>query len=344
MLKERLRKLQRKLRARKIDLLVLGGRENLNSNVYYYAGDDSYPALLFVTPHEAKLLSTGEKPAEKEIAFEPLKNGRKQFAQALREFKPRSVAVDAESDYAAPAIFRLLKQRFAPKNFAKELEELRLIKDEQEKSAIREAQRLTKRCVSAVLERGVYGRTENAVAGALEAKARELGAALAAFPPIVVSGERTAIPHAAPSNKKIARGDVVVIDVGCRVREYCGDYSHSFYDGSNERKRDALAAAREAQREALRKAKPGVNGKALAEIALHVLRDYGFEAQSFRKAGLGLGHFLGLDVHEGPRLERTTLRRGMVFTVEPGIYERSAARGAGASGAFGCRFEDVVLL
>ncbi len=334
---ERLKRLQKKLAAAKIDLLVLGGRENPNANVYYYSGDDSYPALLFVTPREAKLLSTGEKPADSAIAFEQLKNGRKQFAQALREFKPkpRSVAVDAASDYAAPAIFRLLKQRFAPKNFAKELEDLRLIKDEKEKSAIREAQRLTKRCVSAVLERGVYGRTENAVAGALEAKARELGAALAAFPPIVVSGERTAIPHAAPSNKKIARGDVVVIDVGCRSRGYCGDYSHSFYDGADERKRDALAATREAQREALRKARPGVNGKALAEIALHVLRDYGFEAQSFRKAGLGLGHFLGLDVHEGPRLERTTLRRGMVFTVEPGIYERSS---------FGCRFEDVVFL
>lgn len=337
MFKERLFKLRRRLRAERVGLLVLGGRERCDANVFYFTGDDSFPALLFVTPSEAKLLSTGEDAKIDGVAFEPLVNGRKQFLKALLEFKPRkgAVAVDAASDYAAPIMFRLLKQGKKPKNFAKELGELRLLKDEREQRAIREAQRLTKKCVSEVFERGVYGKTENQVAGLLEAKAREFGAALSAFPPIVVSGERSAIPHATPSNKVIRRGDVVLIDVGCKRQNYCADFSTTLYDGGEKRKRDALEAAREAQREALRKAKPGVKGRTLAEIALHVLADYGFESSSFRKAGLGLGHFVGLDVHEGPRLERTTLKRGMVFTLEPGIYEK---------GCFGVRFEDLVFL
>jgi Xaa-Pro aminopeptidase len=333
--KERLSKLQRKLRSARVDLLVLGGRERCDANVFYHAGDDSFPALLFVTPDNAKLLSTGVKPENAEIEFEALTDGRKQFAASLKQFKPRNVAVDAASDYAAPLVFRLFERGFKPRNFSKELGELRLLKDAGEQRAIREAQRLTKSCVNEVLARGFYGKTENQVAGLLEAKARELGAALAAFPPIIVSGERTAIPHATPSNKKIARGDVVLIDVGCSFRNYCGDYSTTLYEGSDERKKNALAAVKEAQKEAFKKAKPGVKGRALAQIALHVLADCGFKESSFRKMGLSVGHFVGLDVHEGPRLEQTTLKRGMVFTLEPGIYERNS---------FGCRFEDMAFL
>ncbi len=335
----RLKRLQSALRRKHVDLLVLGGRERCDANVFYYSGEDSYPALLFVTPREAKLLSTSEGSKIEGIAFEQLVNGRKQFAAALKEFKPRSgaAAVDAASDYAAALMFRLLKQGRKPKNFSKELGELRFLKDETEKIALREAQKITKRCVSEVLERGVYGKTENQVAGLIEAKARELGAALDAFPPIVVSGERTAIPHATPSNRVMKRGDVVLVDVGCRVRGYCGDYSTTLYEGSDKRKRDALAAVKEAQKEALKKAKPGITGKALAEIALHVIADYGFADVSFRKAGLSLGHFVGLNVHEGSRLEQTTLKRGMVFSIEPGIYQNGV-------GGFGVRFEDLVFL
>ncbi|MEM0475240.1 MAG: Xaa-Pro peptidase family protein [Candidatus Norongarragalinales archaeon] len=335
MFEKRLSRLQRKLRALRIDLLVLGARERSDANVFYYAGDDSYPALFFVTPSEAKLLSTASEPLNSSVEFEALIDGGKQFAAALKQFKPRSVAVDAASDYAALLLFRFLKQGIKPKNFAKELGELRLFKDASEQRAIREAQRLTKHCVSKVLERGVYGKTEHQVAGLLEAKARELGAALAAFPPIIVSGERTAIPHAEPSNKLIRKGDVVLIDVGCKQRGYCSDYSTTIYDGGDERKTDALEAVKEARTEALKKAKPGVKGSALAQIALHVLADYGLEKTSFKKAGLSVGHFVGLEVHEGPKLERTTLQRGMVFALEPGVYEKKS---------FGCRFEDVAFL
>jgi Xaa-Pro aminopeptidase len=335
---KRLTRLQAALEAKRVDLLVLGTREVFNSNVFYYSGEESFPSLLFVTPDSARLysLSRPKTRALDVIEFERLDNFRKQFKRALDEAHASVVAVDTASDLAAPVTFDLIKRRKHSKPFGRQLFELRLIKDKIEANCLKRAQALSKKTVAEVLEKDLVGRSENAVAGMLEKTARDLGVALNAFPPIVLSGERAANPHGVPSSEKISRDKVLLFDVGVRFNYYCGDYSKTVYSGAGEQ-RDAVDAVQLALRAAMRKAKPGVKGKVLSKLAARVLEEKGFGENSFNKIGLSLGHFIGLDVHESLSLEKMTLRRGMAFTVEPGVYKQGA-------GGFGIRFEEMVVL
>lgn len=335
---KRLKRLQATLEAKRIDLLVLGTREAFNSNVFYYSGEESFPSLLFVTPDSARLysLSKPETRALDAVEFERLVNLRKQFKQALDATHANLVGVDTESDLAAPVTFDLIKRRKRVKPFGRNLFELRLIKDKTEAGCLKRAQALSKKTVAEVLEKDIAGRSENAVAGMLEKTARDLGVALNAFPPIVLSGKRAANPHGMPSGEKISRDKVLLFDVGVRFNYYCGDYSKTVFEGSGEQC-DAVEAVQQALQESMRKAKPGVKGKVLSNIAARVLKEKGFGDNAFNKVGLSFGHFIGLDVHESLSLEKTTLRKGMVFTVEPGVYKQGA-------GGFGVRFEEMVVL
>jgi len=335
---KRLKRLQAVLEEKRVDLLVLGTRESFNSNVYYYSGDDSFPCLLFVTPDSARLYSLARPKtrALSAIEFERLVDFRKQFKNFLNEARASVVAVDTASDLAAPVVFDLIKCGKRVKSFGRQLFELRLIKDASEAFCLKRAQALSKKTVAEVVGKELFGKSENVVAGMLEKIARDFGVALNAFPPIVLSGERAANPHGVPSVQKIARGKVLLFDVGVRFNYYCGDYSKTFFEGFGEQ-RDAVEAVECAFREALRKARPGVKGRVLSNAAFRVLKEKGFEKIAFNKIGLSIGHFIGLDVHESLSLEKMVLRKGMAFTVEPGVYKQ------GVNG-FGVRFEDVVLL
>ncbi|NYZ78120.1 aminopeptidase P family protein [Candidatus Micrarchaeota archaeon] len=335
---KRLKRLQAVLEAKRIDLLVLGTRECFNSNVFYYSGEESFPSLLFVTPDSARLysLSRPKSRALDVVEFELLNNFRKQFKQALNEARANVVAVDTGSDLAAPVTFDLIKRRKRVKPFGRNLFELRLVKDRIEANCLKRAQALSKKTVAEVLEKDLAGRSENAVAGMLEKTARDLGVALNAFPPIVLSGERAANPHGVPTSEKISRDKVLLFDVGVRFNYYCGDYSKTVYSGRGEQ-HDAVEAVQLALREAMRKAKPGVTGRILSKLAAGVLKEKGFGDNAFNKVGLSLGHFIGLDGHESLSLEKTTLRKGMAFTIEPGVYKQG-------TGGFGVRFEEMVVL
>ncbi len=337
---KRLKRLKATLETKGIDLLVLGTREGFNSNVYYYSGEESFPALLFVTPDSARLhsLSQPKTRALDVIEFERLVDFKKQFKQALDEARANVVGVDTASDVAVLATFDLIKRGKRVKAFGKQLLELRLIKDCIEAACLKKAQALSKKTVAEVLERNLVGRSENAVAGLLEKTARDLGVALNAFPPIVLSGERAANPHGVPSAEKISLNKVLLFDVGVRFNYYCGDFSKTVYaGGGGGEQRDAVDAVQLALREALKKAKPGVKGRVLSNAAFRVLKEKGFGEIAFNKIGLSVGHFIGLDVHESLSLEKAMLRKGMVFTVEPGVYKQ------GENG-FGVRFEEMVVL
>jgi Xaa-Pro aminopeptidase len=212
--------------------------------------------------------------------------------------------------------------------------ELRAVKDEGELDAIRAAARLADDALTEVLGRGLVGRTEREVALDLEFTMRRMGAEAASFPPIVAAGEHGALPHAVPRDVEIPRGTLVVLDLGARLDGYCSDCTRTFATGElPEAQSEAYEAVLAAQRLALDEVRAGVSCKAVDADAREAL-----ESRLGLSFEHGLGHGVGLEVHEGPRLARTAegeLEAGNVVTVEPGVY---------LPGEFGIRIEDLVAV
>jgi len=179
------------------------------------------------------------------------------------------------------------------------------------------------------------GVSEIEVAAAAERVLRLGGSEFYAFATLVASGERAAYPHASPTFKKIKEGETVIVDLGARISGYCADFTRTFILG--EAKPSLLKACEavlKAREKAFQEIKPGIEGFKVDEAARKVLEDYGFKGLFIH----GLGHGVGLEIHEPPRLTPSSndkLLEGSVFTVEPGIY---------VSGEFGVRVEDTVHL
>jgi Xaa-Pro aminopeptidase len=214
------------------------------------------------------------------------------------------------------------------------VERLRRVKDEAELTAIAEASELADEVWRWSLERGLAGRSEREVARAAEARIRELGGD-PSFPAIVAAGPNGALPHAEPGERKIGRGELVVFDMGAQLDGYCSDGTRTFATGEpGEEARKVYGVVLEAQLAALEAIEAGVKGKDVDGVARRVIGDAGY-GDHF---GHGLGHGVGLEVHEAPRLSLRSddvLAAGEVVTVEPGIY---------LPGRLGVRIEDLVVI
>ena len=215
------------------------------------------------------------------------------------------------------------------------VEALRRIKDEAEIAAIAEASRLTDEVYAWIEERGLAGRTEREVALGAEARMRELGAEDPSFSSIVAAGPNGALPHATPGERVIEKGELVVIDMGAIVDGYCSDCTRTLVDGEPSAKGrevyDLVLASQLAGLDAIR---AGVGGRAVDAVARDVIVEGGY-GELF---GHGLGHGVGIEIHEPPRLSKRSddeLLAGDVVTVEPGIY---------IPGELGVRIEDLVVV
>ena len=149
---------------------------------------------------------------------------------------------------------------------------------------------------------------------------REAGAQGLSFPVIVASGPNSALPHAIPSDRKLKRGEPILIDWGARFHEYCSDTTRTFVMGQpDDRFNKVFTTVVEARDMAIDAIKAGVSGTQVDKIARDHIDRNGFAG----KFGHGLGHGTGLAVHESPRLSPIKDQRldcGMIVTVEPGIY------------------------
>jgi Xaa-Pro aminopeptidase len=214
------------------------------------------------------------------------------------------------------------------------VEELRRVKDEGELAAIEEAAKLADEAWRWSVEQGFAGRIERDVARALEAQIRELGGD-PSFPAIVAAGPNGALPHAEPGGREIGRNELVVFDMGAQVDGYCSDGTRTFATGDpGEEGRAVYEVVREAQGASLEAIEPGVRGEDVDRAAREVI-DAAGHGDRF---GHGLGHGVGLELHEGPRLSLRSddvLAPGEVVTVEPGIY---------LPGKLGVRIEDLVVV
>ncbi len=214
---------------------------------------------------------------------------------------------------------------------------LRAVKDSGEIALIAAACELADEALRTVLEAGLAGRTERDVAIELELAMRRLGADAPSFPSIVAAGAHAALPHAEPRAERISEDVLVTIDWGALLDGYCSDCTRTYATGERigEQAREIYQLVLDAQQQALAAVSAGPSGREVDAVARAIIEDAG-EGEHF---GHGLGHGVGMEVHEGPRLSRHAgeepLVAGNVVTIEPGVY---------LPGLLGVRIEDLVVV
>lgn len=321
------------------------------SNVKWLTGfegvfDDEPAHLVLVTANDAVLHTDSRyaDAAERAAAGTPWRvEARKSHAAWTAEFVDAQGAVRMGIETSMTlGEYRALEAAFAEAPQAPELVEttdfirgLRAVKDQAEIDAMKAAQAITDAAFAHIVQYMKVGMTELEVKLELEETMRRLGAEGLAFASIVATGANGAAPHSIAGETRLAPGDMVVLDFGACKDGYCSDMTRTVCVGHvTERAQavyDAVRAANEAVEAML---KPGVTGAEAHELAEQVLAEAGFGG----KMGHGLGHGVGLDIHESPNLSPRNplpLEPGNVVTVEPGVY---------LSGELGCRLEDFGII
>ena len=213
---------------------------------------------------------------------------------------------------------------------------IRMEKDDEEIAVLREAAVITDNCFYHLLKFIKAGMTEWEISLEVESYFKKNGCRSCSFDPIIASGSNSSMPHYTPSpDKKISRGEVLLIDMGCMYKNYNSDLTRTIFIGGIDKKFEEIYnIVLEAQTKSIEAIRPGLNTTELDNIARAIISDYGY-GEEFSH---GLGHGVGIEVHEMPSVKKTDnikLKKNMVITIEPGIY---------ISGFGGVRIEDMVLV
>jgi Xaa-Pro aminopeptidase len=329
-------RLVKRLAERELDWLLV---TNL-VNVRYLSGFTGTNGLCLVGPQERLFLTDFRyvERAKTEVPdFERLRGKQDLFGEAVERMNGGRVGF--EDQHVTVRQYKRLQELVGDKAELVPagglVEDLRAVKEPGELESIREAADLADDMYEYISSRGLVGRTERKVALDVEREMRERGAEDPSFPSIVASGAHGALPHADPRDELIVANTLVIVDMGCRVNGYCSDCTRTFATGDLD---DEAGAVYElvlaAQEESLAAIRAGVEGRAVDEVARNRI-DAAGHGEHF---GHGLGHGVGLEIHEAPRLAQTAeaqLVSGNVVTVEPGVY---------LPGAFGVRIEDLVIV
>ena len=338
--RERLAALGARLSAEKIDAILLTSLPNIK----YLTGFSGTSALSIATPSEIRLIT--DFRYETQVAEEVGDIAQVRIEQIslwtglweMLKSLPSIEMIGFESAHLLHRDFqRLLNDgsRWQWRPQMNLVEDLRESKDADEVALIAEAGMIATNALTRTLPMIHAGMTELEVAGVLEKALRDEGSEEAPFPPIVASGARSALPHARASSRVVNRGEFLLIDFGAQRGGYCSDVTRTFIMGmSTPEQRDIYEVVRDANHIAAHSIKVGMTGAAADGLARSYIEHCG-HGEAF---GHSLGHGLGLEVHEAPRLARTAesaLRAGAVVTIEPGIYR---------PGWGGVRIEDDVHL
>jgi Xaa-Pro aminopeptidase len=304
-------------------------------NVFYLTGLRSTNAALLVERDRLRLF-TDFRYVEKARAvagLEVVETSRNLLEGLAGELSGR---VGFEADFVTYAGWEALAAgpaELVPRR--RLVERLRAVKDEDELASVRRATGVTNRAFERLAGERFTGRSERELVGRMEQLLREEGAEGVAFPVVVASGPTGASPHADPGERTVGPGETVVVDAGAVVDAYCSDCTRTFATaGLDGRLRSAYDVCRDAQLAALDAVRAGVDGRDADRVARERI-----DATEFRGLfGHGLGHGVGLVVHEEPALRpesEDTLEPGNVVSVEPGIY---------LPGVGGIRIEDLVVV
>ncbi|MHB8649762.1 MAG: M24 family metallopeptidase [Gaiellaceae bacterium] len=306
-----------------------------SKNVVYLAGFESSNAVLLVDRERVRLFTDFRYiQAARAIPGVEVVQTRRAVIAELPELLSGRVGFEATTlTYAQYDTLAKGGLELVPR--AGLVESLRAVKDEGELDALRRACTITDRVFERLTELTFAGRTERAVAWDLQSLFHEEGGDGLAFESIVGSGPTGSRPHARAGDRTIGAGELVVVDAGCTVDGYASDCTRTFatgpLDGEAAEAYEVVLAAQRAALETIRAGLPARDADGAARAIV--------DGSAFKGLfGHGLGHGLGIDVHEAPRLSTETsdvLEPGNVVTVEPGVY---------VEGRFGVRIEDDVVV
>jgi Xaa-Pro aminopeptidase len=307
------------------------------ANVRYLTGMlDSSNAALLVEPSGEATIYTDFRYADAARALDGVAfvQTKRHVVTSLGELLGgRSVSVDPEQvTHAAWEQMRTGGVGLSVLSGA--VEALRAVKDEGEIALIRQAASLSDTVFAEFAGLAIVGKTERDLAWWIDKRFRELGAEGSAFDTMVGAGEMGARPHGEPRDLPIPAGTMVVVDTGCVVDGYRSDCTRTFLTGDDERLLEMYRLCAQAQLDGLEAVHPGATARdvdAASRVAIEA-------AGLAERYGHGLGHGVGLEIHEGPGLRPESddvLAEGNIITIEPGLY---------LDGDVGVRIEDLVLV
>jgi Xaa-Pro aminopeptidase len=343
--KERIRKLRAELGRRGLDAYMV------TQNTRYLSGTTAGKVVIVPPEGEPVLLCSrlefwrAKAGKIRDVrAFSmwdsPLRDGEQVYvgelwhliADCLKELKVRYVGYDRLS----PQILRKLRGLHIAgyRELPQLMLEIRAVKSKDEISYIKKSAAVVSKAMKTAAEIVEAERTELEIAAEVEHEMRRAGSDGTPFQTIVASGRNSWFPHAAATTKKLRKGELVVIDMGATINGYCSDMTRTFSISPSGKQQTIVDVVRKAQRVALTKVKAGVKASVVDGAARATIKQAGY-AKFFPH---GMGHGVGLDIHELPSLaptSRDVLHEGMVTTVEPGIYIPNIG---------GARWEDMCLV
>lgn len=341
-MQSRIEKLKEKMAELKMDSMLISNHANMR----YLSGFTGSSALIYIS-NKKQILITDFRYIEQATmqcpAFEIVNQGAKGLIGTAMEIAESNgdKHIGFESDHTNYSTYVTLNKNtafsFVPTTEVVEV--LRQVKDEEEIQKLRKAESIGDIAFSHIIPfitmEYKNGLTETDIALELERVMRMHGASGNSFSPIVAAGAKSSLCHAVPGRETLNEGDFVVMDFGCVYEGYCSDMTRTIMIGQpSEKHQEIYNTVLKAQEAALAAIKPGLKGKDIDAVARNIIKEAGY-GDYF---GHGLGHSVGIDIHENPRFsvtEERIITPGMVLTVEPGIY---------VPGFGGVRIEDMVVI
>jgi Xaa-Pro aminopeptidase len=337
-MKQRIEILRENLSRSSLDAALITGKVNIR----YYSGFTSADGIFLVTLKGAYLVTDFRYTIQAktqtkgccgivEAAFTEQAGRIRDFLAAdgcrRAAFEQDEMTVGGFKNYEAMPV------EWVP--FGDELSQPRIVKSAEEIESLQKAQRIADKSFLEWLGRVSTGMTEREAVAELNYVCAKNGSEEPSFDPIVAGGPNGAMPHAVPGKRRLQRGDLVVADFGCVIDGYHSDMTRTFAIGNiDAQSKEIYEIVKEAQQQTLNALKSGIAGKALDQVARDLITSKGYGPQF----GHGLGHGIGLQIHEKPYASmssKDTLLSGMTITVEPGIY---------VEGKCGIRIEDCCVV
>lgn len=308
-------------------------------NLYYFSGFTGGEGMLYIDKKRLILFTDSRYTVQAKSEspdFEIIDTADTSVAEFLKLQGDK--AYGFEDDYVTFSKFASLK-RISPKSVfspvSSHIDKIRMIKDDSEIEKIKTAARIADSAFSYILDKISVGKTERQIALDLEYFMKSQGAEGLSFDTIVASGVRSALPHGTATDKVIESGDFVTLDFGCKYKGYCSDMTRTVVVGkASQNQKEIYNTVLTAQKASLDTIRAGELAKAVDDAARSIIIDAGYG----KNFGHGLGHSLGLMVHESPSCSPKSadiLTENMLMTIEPGIYIEDFG---------GVRIEDLVLI
>lgn len=329
-----------KMKGLEVDAILLSSGYNRR----YISGFTGSSAYLYISRNQQMLLTdfryitqaTAQCPDFQVVDYRKEGGLIETLDRYLQEDEVKACGFEGnQMTYGEFKIFEEKLPRIEWKTIGNVVEELRMIKTPEELVLLRQASKIGDDAFTHMLDFIQPGMTEKEIGLELEFTMRRLGADGLSFESIIASGLNGALPHARPSDKKVQKGELLTMDFGCIYQGYCSDMTRTVAIGEvSDKLKEIYEVVWKAHMESLAALRPGVPGKDIDAVARDIIAEAGY-GDYF---GHGLGHSVGLEVHESPNLnakEERILQVNMLETIEPGIY---------IEGIGGVRIEDLAVL